>query len=87
MNRDRITQLAGQAYVQACVELQQTDIARWCSDRGPDSELVNQKFAELIVRECAQLVNDNDYKDSTLGNRLLFGHFGIHADNIKEIEE
>jgi hypothetical protein len=79
MNSDRITQLARQAYMQACAELQQTDIARWYSDRGPPSELVNQKFAELIIRECAQLVNQNDHDSSTLGDRLLFEHFGIQS--------
>lgn len=36
-----------------------------------------EKFAELIVRECAQIVNDNDFAGSTMGNRLLFEHFGI----------
>ena len=36
-----------------------------------------EKFAELIVRECVQIVNDNDFAGSTTGNRLLFEHFGI----------
>jgi len=34
-------------------------------------------FAELIVRECAKIVNDNDFAGSTMGNRLLFEHFEI----------
>ena len=36
-----------------------------------------EKFAELIVQECAKIVNDNDFAGSTMGNRLLFEHFGI----------
>jgi hypothetical protein len=36
-----------------------------------------EKFAELIVRECAQIVNDNEFAGSTTGNQLLFEHFGI----------
>jgi len=39
----------------------------------PDLEV----FAQLIIRECAQLVNDNDYQDSVVVNRILFEHFGI----------
>lgn len=40
-------------------------------------ETYSQKFAELIVKECAQVVNDNDFVGSTIGNRLLFKHFGL----------
>lgn len=39
--------------------------------------LDEEKFAELIVRECARLVNENDHEGSTLGDRLLFEHFGV----------
>lgn len=37
----------------------------------------DKKFAELIVRKCARIVNDNDFDGSTLGDRLLFEEFGI----------
>ena len=36
-----------------------------------------EKFAELIVRECAKIVNDNDCEISQVGNYMLFDHFGI----------
>ena len=36
-----------------------------------------QKFAELIIRECAAIVNDNNFAGSTLGDRPLFEHFGV----------
>ena len=35
------------------------------------------KFAELIVRECAGIVNENDFEGSSLGDRLFFEHFGL----------
>jgi len=35
------------------------------------------KFAELIVRECAQIVNDNDCEGSIVGDGMLFEHFGV----------
>lgn len=44
-----------------------------------------EKFAELIIRECAQVVNDNNFKGSTLGDRLLFEHFGVKIDRSAEI--
>ena len=85
--QERIKELAGQAYVQACLELQQTDIAHWYSDRGPPSELVNQKFAELIVQECVNIVNAMDsIRNETFhrkdGSKVETGdvlkqHFGI----------
>jgi hypothetical protein len=84
MNVDRIKSLAGQAYVQACLELQQADPAQWCSDRGPPQELVNQKFAELIIRECAQLFEDDGMMSSMAehvhNNRCkdtILSHFGV----------
>jgi hypothetical protein len=40
---------------------------------------VLENFAELIVRECAKIVNDNNFAGSTMGNRLLFEHFGIET--------
>lgn len=36
-----------------------------------------ERLAKLIVLECAQLVNDNNFAGSTLGDRLFFEHFGI----------
>lgn len=39
-----------------------------------------EKFAELIINECARIVNDNDFEGSQLGNGLLFEHFGGEDD-------
>ena len=35
------------------------------------------KFAELIVRECARIVNENDCEGSIVGDGMLFEHFGV----------
>lgn len=44
-----------------------------------DGELIfsKEKFAELIVRECAKIVNDNDCEGSIVGDGMLFEHFGV----------
>jgi hypothetical protein len=36
-----------------------------------------EKFAELIVKECAKIVNENDCEGSTVGDGMLFEHFGV----------
>lgn len=38
--------------------------------------LFERVFAELLIRECAKVINDNDY-DSTLGSNLLNKHFRL----------
>ena len=40
-------------------------------------EVYNKKFAELIVRECARIVNENDCEGSIVGDGMLFEHFGV----------
>jgi hypothetical protein len=39
--------------------------------------IVRGKFAELIVKECARIVNDNDCEGSIVGDGMLFEHFGV----------
>jgi hypothetical protein len=36
-----------------------------------------EKFAKLIVRECAKIVNENDCEGSIVGDGMLFEHFGV----------
>ena len=38
-----------------------------------------KKFAELIVRECARIVNENDCEGSIVGDGMLFEHFGVES--------
>jgi hypothetical protein len=35
-----------------------------------------EKFAELIIKECAKVMNDNDFDDSTIGD-CIKEHFGV----------
>ena len=66
-------------------EAQEAVDARWEKEGHPPYpeahrifiEERDKKFAELIVRKCARIVNDNDFDGSTLGDRLLFEEFGI----------
>lgn len=36
-----------------------------------------EKFAKLLIAECARVVNDNDFPGSDLGTRLLYEHFDM----------
>jgi hypothetical protein len=40
-------------------------------------DVFKEKFAELIVRECARIVNENDCEGSIVGDGMLFEHFGV----------
>ncbi len=44
---------------------------------GDIVEFDYKKFAELLIRECAQIVNDNDCEGSIVGDGMLFEHFGV----------
>jgi len=75
MNK-RIKQLAEQAgmYVEARGE----PWPKWMS--AEECELAYAKFAELIVRECAEVANDHNSEAEgiTLGvGRVIKEHFGV----------
>ena len=38
-----------------------------------------EKFAELIVKECAEFVENDDYRGITLAGRLRL-HFGVESE-------
>lgn len=46
-------------------------------DPAYDISLQCLTLVELIVRECARIVDENDFAGSTMGSRLLFDHFGV----------
>ena len=48
----------------------------WNAD-GDKCEVDLEKFAELIVRECANVVNDNYSHGSSVVYKILFEHFGV----------
>lgn len=80
MNPTLLKQLIYQAHVAAYRVHEQLDPVGYASDRPTPPQIVFEQFAELIVKECARLVNDNDHEGSTLGDRLLFDHFGVTPD-------
>ena len=49
------------------------DLSRYSSGRGHDEE----KFAELIVRECAKVSINNGCGDFVDIEQKLFEHFGV----------
>jgi hypothetical protein len=61
----------------------QADLIQWdtlpSGAKTPDYEsVVNaKKFAELIVKECANVVNDNYSHGSSVVYKILFEHFGV----------
>ena len=66
---ERIKQLAKQAY---------EDVIRNTPSFLVTKEMYEQKFAELIVKECAWLVDENDISlpYGTFG-KLIKEHFGV----------
>lgn len=40
-----------------------------------------ERFAKLLILECAKVVNNNDFDGSTIGTNLLASHFGIDLDS------
>jgi hypothetical protein len=58
---DLIKTLKAKAVEEFYNELRYIDEARWFADRpltSNDYERIDEKFAELIVQECAKIVND-----------------------------
>lgn len=58
------------------------DIAKQCrytyeSDRGVYQEFDEQKFAELIVRECAELMYGRDEDGNCKDGDVIKKHFGV----------
>jgi hypothetical protein len=50
----------------------------WFSESGDDCERELKKFAELIVRECAEIANDGiDPAESYLIGNDILEHFGV----------
>jgi hypothetical protein len=56
------------------------ELAQGCFEYFGGTDIVEfnyKKFAELIVRECARIVNENDCEGSIVGDGMLFEHFGV----------
>lgn len=71
---EKIKQLAEQAFEESSKELAVTDPACYYSDKGPDIDIVFEKFAELIIRECARVTFKGTGPRSALN---ILEHFGV----------
>ena len=69
---ERILELADEARIKFS--------SHWAYE-GVDTAVITRRdlkdFAELIVRECAKIVNSNDCEGSIVGDGMLFEHFGV----------
>jgi hypothetical protein len=76
MNK-RIKELAKQAKLQLDQDIKDGK-KDWKNTPQSYDEMVQEKFAELIVKECAWLVNENDISlpYGTFGE-LIKQHFGV----------
>jgi hypothetical protein len=72
MNK-RIKELAEQAGIEFTYDPTEVPMRAFVEAWEEDLE----KFAELIVRECAKIVNENDCEGSIVGDGMLFDHFGV----------
>jgi hypothetical protein len=75
---ERIIELAKQAKEYADTKYSKlVSTSRWGDSVPGIRELYTEKLAELIVRECARIVNENDCEGSIVGDGMLFEHFGV----------
>lgn len=82
---ERFEKLLSQSWHECRKEQEVNDPARYYSDKGPNIDSVYEKFAELIVRECAKVIIDNevDYPRFTGAvydgdqAKAIMKHFGV----------
>jgi hypothetical protein len=72
MNK-RIKELAEQAGIEFTYDPTEVPMRAFVEAWEEDLE----KFAEMIVRECAKIVNENDCEGSIVGDGMLFEYFGV----------
>ena len=66
---ERLKELLGQAYDEAVPET-------WTTLSSEQLGRIYDKFAELIVRECIEVLKQNDYHGEWLGEKIK-QHFGV----------
>jgi hypothetical protein len=81
---ERIKQLAEQAVQLVADEHTKGDVSRLNTDSYQVKDLVNEKFAELIVKECLDKVTEAVYARELSGRyypgtdgRKIMKHFGV----------
>ena len=68
---ERFEKLLSQSWHECRKEQEVNDPARYYSDNGPNIDAVYEKFAELIVRECA------DVCSNVLDHHAILERFGV----------
>ena len=55
------------------------ELAKQCWDERPEGQLHfdNEKFAELIVKECCEVAHCNFHVDGLTLGQILREHFGV----------
>lgn len=89
---NRLKELAEQALRLVAEEHTKGDVSRLNTDSYHVKDLINEKFAELIVRECAELIDNKElitaeqtydevfvakYDTKELSAKQILEHFGI----------
>ena len=74
---ERIRELAEQAVQLVAGEHTKGDESRLNTDSYHVKDLINEKFAELIVRECAELATKEYNNRSSIHGNDLLEHFGV----------
>ena len=85
---EKIKELAERAFEESSKELAVTDPACYYSDKGPDIDIVFEKFAELIVRECIKQVEPTQHHE-VWAQSYLGGVDGLDLlySKVKQIKE
>ena len=77
---ERIRELAEQAHSYACKYAQQSDYNPHNPyNQGMYKQRYDSKFAELIVQECADIMDGRDENGNAKDGQYLLTQFGIDA--------
>ena len=74
---ERIKKLAEQAVQLVANEHTKGDVSRLNTDAYHVKDLINEKFAELIIKECVNVNYNSAFHDGEFCARELLEHFGI----------
>ena len=67
---ERIKELKDQCWVEKC-------IPHWDNGMWIEKHIDLEKFAELIVGECASVCENSNYEFGTIFTKMIKEHFGV----------
>ena len=67
---ERIKELKDQCWVEKC-------IPHWDNGMWIEKHIDLEKFAELIVGECANVCENSNYEFGTIFTKMIKEHFGV----------